>query len=435
MLKHHTNHIDFAVPKARMTRFCRVIRHSLATTLVLGFAACAAPASDGEDGQAGDSGGDGDGDGDSAPPAYLVVNRISTPEGRALFVSTIPELNHGEIDIGRALEIGGFSRVASFGGKFYVFDNESGVVTRYAVDDDLSVTVDALSDGEPARLSFSGIGIQSFSNTIAFVADDRAIYVDVNEDLIVEWDPSAMTITSSVDGGILREGLTPESTRPALLDNHLVFPLAWSNSLTFDFVPLVSLAVIDLGASNNRPTIIDDDRCYGAGNVVVDNGAVYTLGENFDGLGITVLDEPLPPPCVLRWRPGQADFDDDYYVDLAARTNSEIVTRAAGLGDGTVLTHIYVGQDDPREVNPLALVSGDFWRYAIVELEGEGVTMVEDLPPSGLSPVLWAVDDSYYAPLTDRINGAASLHRLDGSGQATQVLTSTGDLFEVARLR
>ena len=412
-------------------------RFLLAMALAVGLLACEGDGDDGpsQDDDADDAG-DGDGDGDGAAPAYLVVTRIFTPEGRSLFASAIPDLDHGEVDIGRAIEAGGFSRVTSFGGKIYVFDSESGIATRYAVGEDgSSIVLDTLADGQPARLSFTGIGVQSFDSTIVFVDDERAMYLDIGEDLVVEWNPSAMTITSSVDAGVIRNGLAPTSPRPSLLDNHVIFPLSWSDNTTFEFLPYASIAVVDLEAPSNRPTVIDDDRCYGVGNTVVDGGAVYAIGDNVSGLALTVTDEPLPPPCLLRWRPGETTFDGDYYVDLAARTGSEVVTRAAERGDGTMLTNIYVGEEDPRDLDPITLAGGEVWRFAIVELEGEQSTVVEDLPPTALSRFLWSVDGAYYAPQTDRLNNLTTLYELDASGRATPVLTSTGDLFEVTRIR
>ncbi|MEM7437874.1 MAG: hypothetical protein AAF436_22190, partial [Myxococcota bacterium] len=124
-------------------------------------------------------GGDDHGTGGTAGSGeqFLVANRVRTPDSRALFMSVLPSLDAGNVDLSRAIELSGVSRARAFGGKVYSFDGESGVVTRYVVEGDLLID-DVLEDGGRARFSMARVGVTSFTSQIVFIDEQRAYYVD-----------------------------------------------------------------------------------------------------------------------------------------------------------------------------------------------------------------------------------------------------------------
>ncbi|MEM9195862.1 MAG: hypothetical protein AAGF12_42240, partial [Myxococcota bacterium] len=79
-----------------------------ALALVLG--ACGDDSAGGSGGSGGSAGSGGSGGGD----AFLVANRVRTPDSRALFVSVLPSLDVGQVDLAGAIELSGVSRAVAF---------------------------------------------------------------------------------------------------------------------------------------------------------------------------------------------------------------------------------------------------------------------------------------------------------------------------------
>lgn len=386
-----------------------------------------------DDAGGGDQSDDGE-TGDEDERAYVVVNRVINPEGRAMFTSLLRELEGGELDIGTAIEQSGFSRTRAFGGKLYTFDGESGVVTRLRVDDDLQPAPDSLDDGQPAQLSFAGLGITNFNAIQVFVDEQRAFFFDtLGEDLVVEWNPATMTITASSPGGFLREGLSAGLGRPVTVtEDFITLPISWTNNLTFEFEPVTALAIVDLDSPGN-PTIIEDDRCFGASSSFWHDGYVYVVADNLGGIAAT-LGVDTPPPCLLRWQPGADSFDPDFYVDLAARTGYELIARGISRGDGTFVTQVYSSDVDPSTLSPIELIEGRYWQHALVDIDSDESRVISELEPASNSPVAWVIDGDYLITRTDDSIPAAVLYRLGEQGQPTELVDATGDIFWVDRL-
>lgn len=414
----------------------RLLTPSLLVVLAAAIPACG-DSEGGADDEAGDTSSDDDDgtDGGEEERAYVVVNRILSPEGRSMFISVLPDLNHGQIDVGAAVERSGFARTRNFEGKIYSFDSETGVITRFVVNDDRSLSPDTLSDGSPAQVSFANLGITRFTTTMVFVNSQRAFYFATSgEDLVIEWNPAQMTITASYPGGFARDGISPISGRIAVTEDYVVLPLSWSNTFTFDFVAATGLAVIDLNATAS-PTIIEEDRCVAGSSAFADGDHVYVIADTFGGIAPTVSDEEPPPPCLLRWQPGADSFDPDFYVDLAERTGYGAIASGLGRGDGTFVTQAYTSDVDRSTLGPVELLQGPYWQYMVVEIDSDTATLVDDLEPASHSPSVWLVDGEYVVARTDDAIATSFLQSIDAQGRATELLTAPGDLFWVDRIR
>lgn len=368
--------------------------------------------------------------------AYFVFSRVRSPDSRTMYASILPSLEHGRLDLGGALELSGLSRARVFEESLYAFDGETGTVTRYAIGTNGALTPDTLADGEtPAELSFAGLGVTRFSSLIVFVDAERAFYVDmIFEDVVVEWNPTEMTITRSFEAGLTRPGYDASSGRISRIDDYLVVPVSWTNQLNADYVPRVAVGILDL----NDPTaltVIEDDRCVVTSDTFVYDGAVYAVGDGLYGLAdLFANGEEVPPPCLVRWRPGAETFDPDFYVDLRELTGEPHVAGAVSRGDGTFVTQVYTSDTDPSTLGPSELLDDPSWQRAVVDLRATDVEVVEALEPAGISAPGWVVDDHYLLPRHDARRNRSSLYRLEGT-DAPELLTVEGELFVVERVR
>ncbi|MEM7156554.1 MAG: hypothetical protein AAF799_27150 [Myxococcota bacterium] len=369
---------------------------------------------------------------DPVQAAYFVFNRIQTPEGRTMFASILPQLDHGLVDVGEALELSGLSRGRIFNDKLYAFDGESGVITRFAIAEDGTLSPDALDDGSPAQVSFASLGISAFLSTVSFIDENRALYFDLWGDVVVDWNPTTMTIVDNFPAGLQREGFDISGGEMTRIDDQLVIPLSWQNAGTAEAIEVNAIGVVDL----QDPTsirVIEDARCMGTASTFVFEDQLYVMADNFGGLAVTLTDDELPPPCLLRWTPGADAFDADYHLDLSAHTGYQLVAGALSTGDGTFMTQVYTSDEDPSTLGLFELLDGDHWSRAFVSLDGE-TTIVEQIPPGAASSQGWIVDGRYLFPRADDTAGESTLFSFE-DGTVSELLTVPGDLFIVDRVR
>lgn len=405
-------------------------RVGLCLALAIGTAACG----DDDGGGAGGVGGTGGTGG--ADAAFLVANRVRTPDSRALFVSVLPTLDVGQVDLSGALELSGVSRAVAFGGKVYGFDGESGVVTRYVIDRERLVE-DVLEDGERARFGMSGVGVTSFTSQIIFLSPERAYYVDtLSLDQVVVWNPTSMSITSTFPAPELsREGFNSTTGGGLVaIEDFVVMPVSWADQGSATFEPIASMIVFS--ASEDRVVgLIEDDRCVIARAAIADSGSVFLMADSGGGIA-DLFSEPgsVPPPCLLQWQPGASAFDAEFYRDLRAIAGVPLVSGAVGRGDGTFITQLYTSDIDPLTLEPLELLDLSLWQWGIIDFRSDTSTLIGAIPQGGVSSTGWVIDGAYMVPEFDDEGGQSALFQIDDPG-ATELLTVTGELFNVDRIQ
>ena len=377
----------------------------------------------------GGAGGTGDGS------SFLLVNRIRTPDARAIFLTVLPSLDAGSIERSAlGLEVPGLSRGRVYNGKVYVFDGESGVISRYAVQGDRFV-LDVLDDGGEARFSMAGEGVTRFTTTIAFINSERAYYIDtLSQNQVVVWNPTEMTVTSTFPvPELVREGFSTTGSNILVLGDLVIMGLSWLNEDQATIVP--STAMIVLSATQDVVVgLLEDDRCASTRALFVDEGDVYAMADANSGLAeLFAPSGTIPPPCLLRWVPGEEDFDPDFYRDLTEVVDEPLVSGALGRGDGTFVTQAYTSDIDFSTLEPLELLDDALWQWSVVDFRAETATLIESIPPGGISSIGWIIDGEYLVPEFDDAGGTSSLFRIDGPN-VVELLSVPGEIFGVERI-
>ena len=374
------------------------------------------------------------GTGGAGNDQFLVVTRVRTPDGRAIFASVLPALDVGMVDISEALELSGLSRVRTFGGRVFSFDGESGVVTRYVVEGDLLVE-DVLEDGNRARFSMAPVGVTSFTNQFAFITQERAYYIDIANSQVVVWNPTAMAVTSTFPAPELnREGFGAVGGGVSVIDDFVFMPISWGNQNEATFVPVAAMIVLS-ASEDSVFGVVEDDRCIASSAAFVDSGSVYLIADAGGGL-IEIFAEPgtIPPPCLLEWIPGETTFNPDFYRDISEITGVELVTNGLGRGDGTFVLQLYTSDVDPRTLEPIELIDGSFWQWGAVDFRNDTSTLIETIAPGGISSAGWVVDDMYFVPQFDDDANRSTLFEIE-SPDATEFFTAVGEIFIVAQIQ
>ncbi len=377
-------------------------------------------------------------DGSVEEAAYLVFNRIRTPTSRTMIASVIDDLAHGQLDVEAGFEQSGFSRAREFQGKIYTFDGEDGSITRWRVNDQLELVEDVLDDGStPASFSMAREGVSSFSTPMAFVDAETAIYFDFffGQSQVIVWNPTEMIIEDVIQvPEMQRDGLDPQAKDAVVVDDFVVLPISWSDFFQNQIIETTAMAIFS-ASDGSFIEIVEDDRCVAARDPFVRDGKVYLVGDSVRGLApLAVPSADLPPPCLLRWTPGESEFDSDFYVDLEAALGTSLLSGALGRGGDTAVFLTYTSNEDPESFGLREILDENVWQWQVYDIAADENRIVDTIPAQGVSSLGWVIDGEYLVPRFDAEAGETSLYRIDDDG-STELLTVTGEIFYVSRIR
>ncbi|MEM8506877.1 MAG: hypothetical protein AAF717_03565 [Bacteroidota bacterium] len=131
---------------------------------------------------------DPDADADELASGWLTGWNLTTPQGRVWYLR-VDEAVPTTFDVTSSVELGFNQRPYSFGDNAYVWDSDARTFTKWEVDrTDLSLTPVGI-------MSLASTGFQSFAAWPTFISETQAFVTNLTEGLIIEWNPSDMTIT------------------------------------------------------------------------------------------------------------------------------------------------------------------------------------------------------------------------------------------------
>jgi hypothetical protein len=244
--------------------------------------------------------------------AILIAERFNTPDGRAAYMGAFPELPTEPVQVARLTELGPEGDAFACGGAAFFYNPNAGTITRYDVRDDLTLEkgndINVLTEG---IVGWTGAHLCR-SATEAFIFSEGG-------GRVVEWNPTAMTVTRAIDvpRPQVGAGLTVQFFEPSVVGELAYFSLTAINWDTLAVEPRAHLAVFDM--ATRTLTLDTDDRCQGSlGGRVDSAGTYYQVPEDGAFFAAFSPTTPLPPDCVLRVNPGTRQFDDTYMKLLPA---------------------------------------------------------------------------------------------------------------------
>lgn len=322
-----------------------------------------------------DPGDPGDPD-DPGVTQYLINTAVFDPDSTTTYVKIVNDLDAGtEVDLGSALELNSFVIVDTprdRSGTFFVGLGSEPTLQKYSADEEGTIT---LVD----QVSFAGLGLTSADgliNSMRFVADDKAYFVDPETLQVIIWNPMAMEIVSSFE----LDGLRLDDHRHVMyftdVDGDRIVASAGYQRPDQTYAPLGRVAIID--TRDDSVVYGEQTRCgFLSWTAQSPAGDIYFVSHS--GQAITheagVSGDPTFPPCMVRMRAGASDFDPDYYVDL-----TELTGRAAGAlipgADGTAYVLVKQEGTEPITVdNYQDMYRAPVWEYHSFTLGDEAGTL------------------------------------------------------------
>jgi hypothetical protein len=355
--------------------------------------ACAGP---GERPAASTEGQPGPGAGSAASPLYLMLARITSPGGRAHYFAPLRTLEGNDlVDTSTALEERGNARLYAQpgAGAFMLGSGESPTITRVEVDGEGRFT-----KGE--RLSFAELGVSSLGfRAVTFVDANRALYRDDSQLQVIEWNPTTMTITRTIElpADLARPGYTAFSGPAVARGDRFLFPLMWYTPAVDDVPAEVALVTVDL--ATGQATAVRDPRCP-VGGVTFDgpDGATYFVSQ----LTSTYADRMFRrgrAGCVLRIRAGETVFDPTYLLELGDLVAGAPAAAVAWGGQGYLW---FRSLDEGLHAPPAGTTYAEFyaasaWRLWRVDVtRPEAGALPADLPPASCCGQSYVVDGVPY---------------------------------------
>ncbi|MEM0940810.1 MAG: hypothetical protein AAGI25_13605 [Bacteroidota bacterium] len=259
-------------------------------------------------------------DGQEMASAWWTSYRIQSPQGNIWYLRATEEIPE-DFNASSAVELGLEQRVVGFEDHPYVYNPSAQTITKWAVDrTDLSLSVEGI-----LSLAATGISAGLVVNP-TIISESQAFIHDLEEGLIVEWNPEDMTITEIHQV----EPLEPiQATGFAVTDftyvrgDKIILPI-WQSSPTV----CCDINTADLGAQvavfDINTKVLEykrDTRLLNSwfNGPTDENGSVYIRPAQDNPFNLKYFDvdpNEIPSPHTLLRLYNNGNFDPNFSFDL-----------------------------------------------------------------------------------------------------------------------
>ncbi|HBR96941.1 MAG TPA: hypothetical protein DD979_06145 [Gammaproteobacteria bacterium] len=326
----------------------------------------------------------------SESPLYLVKStEWSTDDGISLIYLTDSLDTNTEFNREQALAIDGYH---------YVNVNESGddteTVFHLAVDNTSRLQRYVISNSNEfaldAEMDFSAHGITDARNAMRsgkIFSAEKGVIVDFETMQVIIFNPTTMTITTTVDLSEHAEADYPNrwSIFPAIDGDRVVVPITFYKD---DWSPVALSKLVIVDTKTDTVTVDASTQCGSVSASAVDTaGNLYFAASPDIAAQHAIGAEGSFAPCIIRMKAGADGWDDEYYVDMTTLTEDGRPAYAIMTGTGnTAYTLIYSDTADPITVDNIDEATRQIvWEFHSLELgnEAAGVTKIVGAEPTG----------------------------------------------------
>ena len=375
------------------------------------------------------------GAGAGTAPAVMVAVASRSPEGTNFYVGAYPALPD-QVDLSTLVETPSGQNATAFNGSIYVWSAESGVYTRYAVDDEMRLS----EDGAVSFMNLGGTG----NVMTRFISPTRAYSMTRDNLQIVVWNPEDMVVLGGIDTSAAIDPNYPsfDYGEPVTFGDYVAWPVLWYDYDHFDFKP--SVDVILASASSDGPAfMVSDSRCGGGWSLFTDDrGDLYALGNAWFGFAHFFDRDPSRQPndCLLRMPSGSTAFDPSFYVDLNRAAGTPAVYHTWHTTGRSVVAAVWDPANDPSALP----TPDDYWtapmQRKLVRVDDGASEPLGGIPDSAVFSTLdYRLDDELYMLMSEGSSGPegdarSTLYRVTDS-RAEPALSTSGDLWAIGRIR
>lgn len=254
--------------------------------------------------------------GNEVASAKIVAIESWGPEGSIIYMGIYDGEVPSEIDIKDAIEIGANGSVYSLGENPYTWNANAGTITKWAVDKQ------TLEPSPIGILSLASTGFSGTATDPVFVSETRAFSTNLNEGLIVEWDPSTMEITKVHDVPVNPYLSIPHSLieewAKYVRDSKIIIPIYFGESqecCTFHNTGGEMVAVFDLN-SNTLEYIQDPRNQANEGAFAVDENQNMYSYPGYDAMWSTAYKGSTEDHFTVLKVNSDGNYDPNFELNL-----------------------------------------------------------------------------------------------------------------------
>ena len=324
---------------------------------------------------------------------------------------------------------------------FYVSRSSAPEIERYLVDERGEITFDK-------TMSLAGEGVTSANQLIeglTFLSAEKAYFIDFVSLQVIEFNPTAMTITDAFSmDGLLEPNLKAPFGYFKNLDQGRIVVAGVYENLDDTSARFGKLAIIN--TNDNSVTYDSQDQCGGMAWTARDQEEnIYWVSHTFVAInqaaGLTPEDHK---PCMVRMKSGADGFDNEYYVNLLDMTEDNRPAGAMAQGvNGLAYTLVYNQTADTiTPDNQGQLYRDEGWEYHSFELGNEAATFtkVPNVPggvPYGISGTfnLQGTGDISYVTTVSADFSTSSVYNTTDPSAWQPINTVPGFIFSLFRLQ
>ncbi|MEZ4328789.1 MAG: hypothetical protein R3B40_26425 [Polyangiales bacterium] len=368
------------------------------------------------------------------PPQFIVHSAVQTTDGRSNYFSVVNSVATAQtLDYADSLEIPGRARLyAAEGiGFFAIGDSEDVSITRYELSD-----AGEFVEGDSISLQSYGVSTMG-AQAVLFVSATKAYYKDPAQAQIIVWNPTAMTITDSID--LPAELIVADWSLGfgdwILRGTDAFLPARWTTA-TYDRVRPGS-ALIHLDTTNDEVTVTNDARCRGLSRSGELNGDLYFFSEVITAFGYAVYGtDGGQQDCILRVNAGTTVFDASYLGSVNALFDADELGAVMALTDeGEAWIHVVdtsVAPTAPGTTYSEWYATG--WTWMHVDFATlTGATRV-DRPAGAYSSFTLTAEGHFFISQAEPDYSMTTLLDLT-SGEPVAALAFPGFVLDVAQAR
>jgi len=316
--------------------------------------------------------------GETKGPLYLVkTTSWTTDDGIALHYITDTLNAETKFDESKALAIPGYTGVAIPEGAnpdraFYVGLNPKPVFQRYVVSNSGAISLDK-------ELDFTNLGLtngRALMRSAKFMSETKGYILDAKTLQIIEFNPSAMTITAKISLAALEESTLP--------NRWSIFPVADGDR----FIATISYYDANWkSAAHTKAVILDSKTNTFVTDTSTECGSVSSSAKDASGnIYFASHDETAVsyykgtgafPPCIIRINSGANEWDDSYVMNMQNLTNDSRLAMTAMTGKGnTGYTLVLSPEAQAKLTNEVHFKSliKNIWEFHSVDLTDDSAT-------------------------------------------------------------
>ncbi|MEM9731401.1 MAG: hypothetical protein AAF997_22700 [Myxococcota bacterium] len=382
--------------------------------------ACALAAACSGDGSNGDAADDPVGDDPASDgPLYVISASVSTGSELAAFGILVDSLDaSAEADLGTSIEIsnGGLFAGPPRGEVMYEIDGATPQLTEFRLGSDGS-----FERGRTVSfLDFSVTTMRAIGGNFIFFSDTKAYAIDTFTQTIIQWNPSEMVITGTID--LSEIGLPGEAALvgdlPLQRGEELVIAIHYlglgSDGRT-GFAPESALVFLDPATDSVREVVTLED-CGTVGSMFLDDrGDLYAASE-FAGITTRLVGDRGGPECFVRVPAGTYDVED--YTLLTDRTNGMFAGSMFQSEDTVAYFRVLDTSLLPDDALTTGEISGaEAWFWGLLDLaDDEPIRILADLGANAGSTRGYDIDGVTWITESDEGFSSATLIDISNGG-------------------